>query len=233
MADDPNPQRLSYGGRVLPKVFIAFPHKPTVYQQRAPPEGAAEDPELKRRYDDEVVAHELAAEEETRGHEKAVKRFAEFLQTQSLAVAYDLQLRDQGTANIMRWCQTQIADSDYLIIIVTPSLLRFLDGQCPSDMEPLFSSDYLYNTIHSSPQKKDGKTLQIVPVFLDRCKNYEMVPVALRGGSVYEVCDGDSGYREPLSEGMISLLCRLTGQNRYQAPPPGKKIVIEPQRSRC
>ena len=231
MADGPNPKRISYDGRYLPKVFIAYPRKPTVYEQRAPPENAAGDPEVWRQFEEEVVAHERAAELEVKGHETAVKSFAHFLHSQSVAVAYDLLVRDHGTANIMRWCQQQIQDSDYLIIVATPSLCQFLDGKCPPDREPLFSSDYLYNLIHSSPQKRDGSRLEMIPLFLGRPKTLEMVPVALRGASMYEVWDRE--YREPLSEGMTSLLCRLTGQNRFQPPEPRAPISIKPRPKRC
>ena len=231
MADGPNPQRVFYEGRYLPKVFIAYPHKPTVYEQLAPPDNPAGDEEVWRRHDEEVVAHELAAEREARDHEEAVRRFAEFLHSQSVAVAYDQLVRDAGTSNILRWCQRQIEDSDYLIVVATPSLCGFLDGLCPADMEPLFSSDYLFNLIHGQPRKKDGSRLEIIPVFLGRPKNSQYVPVALRGGSMYEVSDGE--FREPLGAGLTSLLCRLTDQDIYQPPPPGRQIVIEPRPRRC
>ena len=231
MADGPNPQRIFYDGKHLPKVFIAYPHKPTVYEQRSPPENAAGDPEIWRQFEEQVIAHEQAAEREVLHHETAVQRFADFLSSQSVAVAYDLLVRDTGTASIMRWCQHQIQDSGYLIIVVTPSLTQFLDGKCPSDKEPIFSSDYLYNLIHSSPQKVDGSRLEMIPLFLGIPKNADMVPVALRGASIYEVWDVE--YREPLSEGMTSLLCRLTGQNRFTPPEPRAPIIIKPRPKRC
>ena len=231
MADGPDIQRVFYDGRYLPKVFIAYPHKPTLYEQRAPPQNSAGNPEVWRQFEEEVVAHELAAKREVHDHETAVQRFADFLTSQSVAVAYDLLVRDSGTPNIMRWCQHQIEDSHYLIIVATPSLCQFLDGKCPSDEEPIFSSDYLYNLIHSSPLKRDGRRLEMVPLFLGAPKNLEMVPVALRGASMYEVWDRE--YTEPLSEGMTSLLCRLTGQNRFQPPPPRAPIIIQPRQKRC
>ena len=235
MADGPNPQRKINPldpGKFLPKVFIAYPHKPTVYERRLPPENAADDGEVQRQYEEEIFQLKQAELAEVRAHEAAVRRFADFLNSQSIAVAYDQLVRDHGVDNIYRWCQTQIEDSDYLILITTPSLRHFLNGVCPPEEEPLFSSDYLYNLIHSRPLRHDGKPLQIVPVFLYSVKNLDLVPTALKASSIYEVWD--EAYREPLSEGLTSLLCRLTGQNRYQQPePPPNPIIFAPKQRRC
>lgn len=231
MAEGPNPQRKSNPwnpGKYLPKVFIAYPRKPTVYEQLRPPENAAGNHEVWRQFEDQVVRLESDAEAEVRAHEKRVKRFADFLQMQLIAVAYDQLLRDLDVANITRWCQTQIEDSDYLILVVTSSLCQFLNGKCPADKEPLFSSDYLYNVIHSRPNSH-----KIVPVFLFSAKNLSQVPTAFQASTIYEVWDEE--YRHPFSEGLTSLLCRLTGQNRFQPPEPlPAPIPIAPiQRRRC
>lgn len=237
MAEDPfNPKRRRNPRdptKYLPKVFIAYPRKPTVYEQLAPPENGADDPQLWRQFEDRVVQHGRAIEEETRAHEETVKKFADFLITQWISVAYDLLVRDRGMENITRWYQNQIDDSDYLLLIVTPSLREFLDKRCPPDKEPLFNSDYLYNLIHSPRQRSDGKKpLQIVPVFLHCVKTLEQVPLALQGACMYEIWD--EAYTQPLSEGLTSLLCRLTGQNRYQPPDPSPNpIILVPQRRKC
>lgn len=237
MADDPaNPKRRRNPlnpEKYLPKVFIAYPRKPTVYEQLAPPENAADNPEIWRQFEDRVVQHEIAVEEETRAHEETVKNFADFLITQSIAVAYDLLVRDLEIENFTRWYQTQIDDSDYLLLIVTPSLREFLNTRCPPVKEPLFNSDYLYNLIHSSRQRNDGKKpLQLVPVFLHSVKNLTHLPTALQAACIYEIWDDT--YREPLSEGLTSLICRLTGQNRYQPPEPSPTpIEFVPRRRKC
>ena len=109
MAEGPNPQRRSNPlkpGQYLPKVFIAYPHKPAVYEQLVPPEGAAD---VWRQFEDEVI-HSEVDEAEIQANEDAVKRFADFLNSQSIVVSYDLLVRDSGVANITRWCQTQIDD---------------------------------------------------------------------------------------------------------------------------
>ena len=228
MADFPNPQRKSNPlnpAKTLPKVFIAYPRKPTSYKQLPPPPDATG--ELLPQYEDHVVQLGEQAQLEVREHEETVKGFADFLSQQSIAVAYDLLVRDTGVDNITRWCQTQIEDSDYLILIVTESLCDFLNGKGPREKEPLFSSDYLYNLIHGHQQK-----LQIIPVFLFTPKKLSYVPKALEASSMYEIW---GNYREPLTdEGLTSLLARLTGQNRYQPPEPLQApIRIAPRRRRC
>lgn len=237
MAEDPlNPKRKTNPRdptKCLPKVFIAYPRKPTVYEQLAPPDSGADDPQLWRQFEDLVIQHGRATEVETRAHEEAVKKFADFLITQWIAVAYDLLVRDRGIENITRWYQDQINDCDYLLLIVTPSLREFLNQRCPPDKEPLFTSDYLYNLIHSPRERSDGrKPLQIVPVFLHCVKTLGHVPTALQGACMYEIWD--ESYTQPLSEGLTSLLCRLTGQSRYQPPDPSPApIVFVPQRRKC
>ena len=231
MAAEPNRQRCFVQGKYLPKVFIAYPRKPTVYHTLIPPAGARDNPDAWRQYDDELDRLGRSDDAEVRAHEELVREFAEFLHTQSIAVAYDLIVRDIGALNVMRWYQTQIADSDYIILVVTPSLRPFLDGNFPLDKEPLFKSDYLYNIIHSRPKGPDGSPLDIIPVFLKSARNLDYIPTALEASSMYEVTD--DVYRMPLSEGMTSLLCRLTGQNRYEPPPREKQIIIPPKRSRC
>ena len=226
-AGGPDPQRLIYQGRYLPKVFIAYPRKPTFYEQRAEPDGARDNPVLRQLYEEEVARLGRDAELEVEAHKETVCSFARFLQSQSIAVAYDLSIRDRGEPNVMSWCEAQIADSDYLILVVTPSLLSFLSTDCPSEEGPLFSSHYLYNLIHTNPKRKDGRPLEIIPLFLYREKNLDQVPTALRGGSIYEVWDRE--YRLPLSEDLTALLCRLTGQNRYEPPPPQKQFTIAPR----
>ena len=174
---------------------------------------------------------EQSTDAEIRAHEGLVRKFADFLHSQSITVAYDLLVRDLGVANIMRWCQQQIEDSDYLILVVTLSLRQFLDQKCPPDKEPLFSSDYLYNLIHNRPKNREGKTLEIIPLFLFSALDLDCLPMTLRASSTYEVWDRE--YRQPLSEGLTSLLCRLTGQIRHQPPSPQAQIIIAPRKSKC
>ena len=234
MAELPNPQRQRHPdnpAETLPKIFIAYPHKPTLYTQIAPPvveSGASEEElsELWRQYEERVIQHERDAEAEIREHEETVKRFADFLQQSSIAVAYDLLVRDTGVGNITRWCQAQMEDSDYVILLVTPSFCSFLKGEGPQEKEPLFSSDYLYNLIHFPPQ-----TLQIIPIFLCRPKNLSLLPKALVASSVYEVWEN---YRPPFDGDLEALYCRLTKQNRYEPPVPlTRPFKIQSRRKRC
>ena len=229
----PNPQRIVYQGKQLPKVFIAYAHKPTVYEKPIRPENVDDDPAVWRRYENEVVRLGRNAEIEVKVQESMVKAFADFLSTQSITVVYDLLVRDTGVANIMRWCEAQINDSDYLILVITPSLCPFLGTNPPPEQEeePLFSSLYLYNLITSRPKRKDGTPLEIIPLFLSNAKNLDHVPTNLRGGSIYEVWDNE--YKLPLSEDLKRLLCRLRDEDRYEPPPPQNQIIIQPKRPRC
>ena len=231
--EGPDPQRMVYQGKLLPKVFIAYAHKPTVYEKPTPPETVEDNPAVWRRYEDEVIRLGRNKEIEVKAQESLVKAFADFLFTQFIAVAYDLLVRDSGVASIMRWCEAQIDGSDYLILVITPSLRPFLRLDCPPIEEPLFSSLYLYNLITGRPKRKDGSPLEIIPLFLSSPKNLDHVPTNLKGSSMYEVWDNENKFS--LSEDLITLLCRLTGQDRYTPlpPQPHDPIHIQSKPSIC
>ena len=227
MADLPNPQRRRHPTNpslLLPKVFIAYPHKPTPYTQLGPPPAGASPEQIA----EAVFRHGKAEEEEIRKHKEKVKAFADFLQKNCVAVAYDRLLEDAGSDNIVRWCQSQIETSDYLILIITPSFKPFLGKKgCPPDKEHVFHSDFLYNLIHGSCPEHT----EIVPVFLQCPKDLNHLPVALHTSTIYEVW---GAYTQPFEPDLEALYCRLTKQNRYQPPEPLKApIVIEPRRGPC
>ena len=239
VSQPPNPQRRQHPSNpaiILPKVFIAYPHKPTIYTQIAPPTSVSDlgsrtvseeqGEELWRQYEESVVRHERDAEMEIRKHEEMVERFAEFLQKSSIAVAYDALVRDTGVLNLMRWCQHQIERSDYLILVISPSFCSFLNEEYPPERESLFQGNYLHNVIHSPPP-----TLQLVPIFLCSSKNLSLVPKALVTGSVYEVWDN---YQGPFNSDLEALYCRLTKQNRYEPPVPvSVPFIIPSRKKRC
>ena len=238
VSQPPSPQRRRHPTNpaiILPKVFIAYPHKPTIYTQIELPTSVSdlgsrtvskEGEELRRQYEESVVRHERDAEMEIRKHEEMVERFAEFLQKSSIAVAYDALVRDKGVVNLMRWCQQQIESSDYLILVITPSFSSFLNEEYPPERESLFQGNYLYNLIHSPPP-----TLQLIPIFLCSSKNLSLVPKALVTGSVYEVWDNYQGH---FNSDLEALYCRLTKQNRYEPPVPvSVPFKIQSRKKRC
>ena len=165
-----------------PKVFIAYPHNPVPYVQIAPPNvtevllhnpGMMEE-EVRHLAKEEILRHARAEEKAIEANKKLVYRFAQFLQKNAIIVSYDQMLTDTGASNLTKWSQQQIEDSDFVILIVTPSLCDFLSNEVPAEEEYLFVGDFLYNMIHNPPANKP-----LLPVFLERVKDIGFLPKAL------------------------------------------------------
>jgi hypothetical protein len=155
-----------------------------------------------------------------------IHSLAVFLQQAGIAVSYDQLLLDVGSDNIMRWCQEQIEDADFVILIITNSFREFLDGDVPPEKEHLFVGNYLSNFVHNPPRGK-----QLLPVFFDQPVNSQLIPKCL------EMCRLYSVYTLPslaLGRGddLETLYALLTKQDRYAPPAPSGVIKLKSRRQR-
>lgn len=214
----PNPQRYTDSDLgLLSKVFIVYPHNPQVYQWD-PPE------ELRRRHPNCSPAelHRMQREaerERIRSHDQLVQLFADFLDSHKIAVAYEGLLLDCPVDSYMRWFERQMSDSDYIILIVTESFRPFLNDTRPEN-EHIFTGNFLHNFVHR-PSKP------ILPVFLNRPENRDLLPDPLRASSTYRV----AASREPphfdvRQPELGRLYAVLTNQNRLQPPPQPERAVV-------
>ena len=230
----PNPQRYNHPEHgLLPKVFIVYAHNPSEYSQIAPPniqEVLQANPQLTeddvwRQHEDEVVRHDAQEKNGITESERMVERFALFLQESHIAVAYDLLLRDTGADNVMKWAQEQIEDSDYVILIISPSFRNFLEGKWffPFEQEPLFSGHYLYNLVNSP------RDVRLLPVFLNRLKDSTLLPKALEASTTFEVFEPFNVHTEDLR----SLYGILTKQRLNEAPKVPTIVKLKPRKNRC
>jgi len=231
-----NPQRqrhLEWGP--LPKVFIAYAHNPLPYVQIAPPDSdkvIQSNPEMStemvhERWEEEVARHMRVEEKAIEGNKLLVYHLATFLQKSSIAVAYDQLLTDVGTNNLMKWSQEQIEDSDFVILIITPSFCNLLSNEVPPEKEYLFAGHYLYNLIHNPPLNKP-----LLPVFLNQVKDIQLLPKALEASICYEIWEPFDVQHVPRNDDLESFYALLTRQNRYEQPkpPPGGPVKIPPPR---
>ena len=227
----PNPQRTRDGnGCLLPKVFIAYPHNPSPYTQLDPDYIRQFYPNQPDHIVEQCVArdmqhHTLQQEEVIRQHMSKVHSLGQFLQQTGIAVSHDQLLLDCGSDNIMRWCQEQIEDSDFVILIITNSFKDFLDGEPPPEKEHLFVGNYLSNFINN-PRGK-----QLLPVFLDLPVNSQLIPKCL------EMCRLYSVYTPPSlvigrGDDLQLLYALLTKQDRYAPPAPSGVIKLNSRRRR-
>lgn len=218
------------------QVFIVYAHNPEEYTQLQPPtREELENEEIKTRFLVKARLHETKKIEGIRQHEKLVKTFATFLESNGVVAVLDQHIGDEGTDNRMKWTQAKIEDSKFVILVITKSFLPFLEGKPrpPAYEEYIFSNDYLYNKIHF-PGDNGPKFL---PVFLNQKKDVNMLPKALMASSVYEIHENEiSGItldQAKCSEDLLSLYCRITGQSRYNRPnPPSEPLVLTPSSRR-
>lgn len=215
----PNPQRLrDQSGRLLPKVFIAYPHNPLPYSEVASDiesyrewyPGEA-DHVLQERITRARQVHEAQQSAIIKAHMSKVYNLTKFLERSGVAVAYDQLLSDVGSDNVMRWCQEQIEDSDMVILIITDSFNDFLNGEVPPESEQIFVGNYLSNFVHN-PR---GKV--VLPVFLDQPVNTKLLPKCLEMCKLYSILN-------PLTLGrgddLDALYALLTNQDRFTPPAP-------------
>ena len=219
----------------LPKVFIAYAHNPLPYVQIAPPDSdkvIQSNPEMStemvhERWEEEVARHMRREEKAIEDNKLLVYHLATFLQKSSIAVAYDQLLTDVGTSNLMKWSQEQIKDSDFVILIITPSFCNFLFDEVPPEKEYLFAGHYLYNLIHNPPLNKS-----LLPVFLNQVKDIQLLPKALEASICYEIWEPFDVQHGPRNDDLESFYALLTRQNRYEQPKPpsGGPVKIPPPR---
>lgn len=214
------------------QVFIVYAHNPEEYTQLQPPEGAElETSEGKRTFLDKAKAHDEKMRVSIRQHEKLVKTFATFWERNGVHALLDQHITDEGTDNRMKWAQGKIEGSRFVILIISKSFLPFLEGKPrpPVDKEYLFSNDYLYNKIHFLGEGGP----KFLPVFLNQKKDLSLLPKALMASTVYEIHEQEIIDMSPLdiskcSESLLSLYCRVTGQNRYSRPDVGTPVIPIP-----
>ncbi len=222
----PNPQRFQdpqYG--VLPKVFVVYPLNPAVYTWIDPPKPVEQmNHDELQAFSSEAALHDQQQEEVVKNHQALIRRFAEFLQKSRIAVAYDQLLLDSGAENQMKWYQEQIADSDYAILVITPSFREFLESECPPEREHIFTGHYLHNLINRPPPN-----LRLLPVFLNQYTNVDLLPVALRAARVFQIFEPFDVQVDDLS----SLYAILTNQRLCEAPVSDGVVRVKPKRRGC
>lgn len=215
-------------GRIK-KVFLAYVHNPDVYESYTPPypwEQLVADVALQQRVIQEQAQHAEQQRQKIGAHKDLVKEFADCLRKHGVAVAYDRHFELERLPSIHQFYEQQIRDSDFVLLLITPSLKYYLENEPPEEepMGPLFASKSLYNMM----------TIQLplgthfIPIFLNRERDSSLIPISLAGGSMYTI------YRPfDITQGdLYHLYALLTNQTVNKQPEPGPPIAL-PQRKRC
>ena len=207
----PNPQRhehFIFG--LLKKVFILFPHNPNEYTRPGLPTQQPMSSAVMHGFGKEVEQKE---HQEITRHQEQVYRFACFLQRNHIAVAYDLMLKDTPASDVLKWVEDQINDSDYVILIITPSFSTFLAKPPPSEKEFIFGTGYVSRLVNYPKETK------FLVVFLNREKDERLLPRALHGHTLYKICK-PLEIGETRHDDLEDLYAVLTNQKRYTPSEP-------------
>ena len=220
----PNPRRHTDSRLgLLSKVFIVYAHNPRLYQWPRPlqdfrlmyPQCSQE--ELRHMQGEEKKLLEREQEERVGRQNELVHRFAQFLDSHKIAVAYEGLLLDRPVDSYMRWFQEQMKDSDYILLIVTDSLSEFLSKNPPEEKERIFSGNFLHNYVHLSPSSPERRP--ILPIFIHRKRKLDLLPDALRASSTYEIKYREHPPHFDVQEPELDrLYALLTRQDRIQPP---------------
>ena len=146
-------------------------------------------------------------------HQDEVYRFARFLQENYIAVAYDLMMKDTPASDVLKWVDDQINDSDYVILIITPSFSTFLAKPPPREKECIFGTGYVSRLVNYPKKTK------FLVVFLNREKDEQLLPTNLLGHTLYKICEPFE-IGETRHDDLEDLYAALTNQKRYTPSEP-------------
>ena len=235
MEDQENPKGVlqprsvesSQFGRIK-KVFLAYIQNPDVYEKYIPPyswDQLISDQSLQQRAREESACHEENQKRKKKEHTDLVKEFAEYLRENGVSVAYDGYFELENVECTHQLYEQQIRDSDFVLLVITPSLKFYLQNDPPVEepMAPLFQSKAMVNLM--TVQIPPGT--HFVPIFLGRERDTNLVPVNLASASMYTICKPFDITKGDL----YNLYSQFT--NQTVAPPePGPPIEL-PRRPRC
>ena len=201
-------------GRVK-KVFLAYVHNPDQYETFIPPYPPEQlfDQNILHLVQQQRLQHESQQASKILAHRACVKRLAEYLKSVGVAVSYDQHWEGQQISNQLQHYEQQIADSDFVLLIITPSVKYYLENDAPKEEEILFTEHFLYNLM--TIKKPDGTNF--IPVFLNKRKDVSLVPTSLASSTSYELIEPFDIHRGD----MYDLYALLTNQKLSETTPLG------------
>lgn len=214
-------------GRIK-KVFLAYIQNPEVYESYKPPysvEQLLSDLSLQERVKEEIAYHNENQRSRKKEHTDLVKEFAEYLRENGVSVAYDGYFELENVECTHQFYEQQIRDSDFVLLVITPSLKYYLQNDPPVEepMAPLFQSKAMVNLM--TVQIPPGT--HFVPIFLNRERDINLVPINLASASMYTICKPFD-----ITKGDLYNLYSLFTNQTMAPPEPGPPIVL-PSRPRC
>ena len=153
-----------------------------------------------------------------REQEEAIKRIFDLdysLEQHGFKVTIDKHVDARPPRNWLRWYASRIEQSDYVLMVCSPSFCRLFSGehlQGVTNQKALLLNDYscaIYEEIQS------GKKMKFIPVILHERFDEQSVPLLFRGGSVYHITEAKPQvFRYERDSDFERLVCRLAGIDR-------------------
>lgn len=212
-------------GRVK-KAFIAYAHNPDPYEQYIPPFSLEQlgQPEIFQMVLQQKTEHLLRQQKKVQTHKDTIKRFADCISRNGVAVSYDQFYEGQQIPNVLQHFEQQICDSDTVLVIVTKSLKYYIENNVPvSEEEILLTKHFLYNLM--TIKKPVGTCF--IPVFLNQPIDRSLIPITLASSTCYSIVepfDHQSGD-------MYDLYAFLTNQRTIV--PINGVVELPPRRGPC
>jgi hypothetical protein len=142
-------------------------------------------------------------------HAERVLELAQWLRSQGIDAQLD-QFEDSPEEGWPRWIYAQIRDSDFVLVVCTPSYLERCEGEWPraagADKAVKFESHLSLQELHDA----EGRNRKFIPLLFDEDDVGECVPLPLRGATHYRL----PAQREELYR-------RLSDQPKVRAAPLG------------
>ena len=139
----------------------------------------------KQKFDNEVCINEDKRWKNTEEHMQRVKRLAIFLESRGITVAHEQQLDDTYVSSKLAWFEEMVEISEYIVLIITPSLPVLLRQKDVPNEETFFKGDFLRNLISGHVERKDGNEIKFVCVFLNSAIDPALIPGARATGYSY------------------------------------------------
>ena len=167
------------------KVTLIYAKNPGKYEQIKPPDRMTAS--QKEMYLQEVIAHEAKRETCIKLHIERVMRFANYLKSLGINVAYENQLDDQHVSSKPRWLEENVESSDFVILVITPSFKELLNKKGVPHNETFFRGEYLNNIISGYVEKADETPIKFVCVFLHSPYRQSYIPPSIATVNSYEL----------------------------------------------
>ena len=142
------------------------------------------------------------------------------LRRMKVDVTLDLFEYDSPPNSWPLWYEQKIKESDVVLCIITENFYQ-----------QLINNVVLGNSVYNLMNGFGSKSIAFRAVFIDAPKKeMEYIPPAMRGATSYSI---SSNRLTPNDDEFANLYAFLTGQNRVEKPPLGKRVVLAPKKGRC